>query len=122
MADQCKLIRQLKSIGVSSKSIYRETYVPALCRSLEANPSAVVESQQCVQLVWARKLRNRNGVFAGMMLVMCVVCERRKSQSHKEISDRVTGSLNVSFFALEIFDSFTINGRIGSIQTAVRSI
>ena len=56
-----------------------------------------------MQVGWARKLRDRDGVFAGVRLVMCVVCERRKSQSDKELEiyDRVTGS---SILSLEVFD------------------
>ena len=42
-----------------------------------------------------------------------------KSQSDKEIYDRVTGS---SILSLEILISLTINDRIGSIQTGVPSI
>ena len=72
-ADQCKITRRRKSIGGGAKRIYQQTYVPAVCRSLEAKPSAVVESQRCVQLVWARELRDRDGVFAGVMLLLCVV-------------------------------------------------
>ena len=46
----------------------------------------------------ARKLRDRDGVFAAdagvllQLLVVCAVCERRKSQSRKGMYDRVTGS------------------------------